>query len=113
MANCLRDLNLEGLWRRRLNDWQRSGLSGREFCRRRRLSEPSFYNWRGVIAQRDCEQSDTKRGLRSTSAFVPVRVISASPIEVVIRSGQTLHVGVGFDAAHLRAVVAALEAGAC
>jgi hypothetical protein len=118
-----RDLHKERLWRQRLARWQRSGLTGRDFCRREHLSEPSFYGWKREIAQRDREAVATtvptrKRRSRvakgSNTVFVPVTVIgTAAPLEVVVRSGQTVRVGVGFDAAHLRAVVAALEARPC
>lgn len=130
-----RNPELEQQWRRRLRDWQRSGLSGREFCRRHALSEPSFYSWRREIAQRDLESPSVdcdrvrpsavvaegepfaSRRARPAgqrrSAFVPVRVVATTALEVVVRSGQVVRVGPGFDATHLRAVVAALEAASC
>lgn len=116
-----RDLRKERLWRERLARWQRSGLTGRDFCRREHLSEPSFYSWKRIIAQRDREAA-TPQSLRKrrrptvTSAstpFVPVRVIPDAVLEVVLRCGQTVRVAAGFDAAHLRAVVAALEGASC
>lgn len=110
MANRERDLELERRWRRRLSDWQQSGVTGREFCRQHVLSEASFYAWRREIARRDQQQHSAKR---AAPAFVPVRVVGGEPVEVVVRSGQTVRVGAGFDAAHLRAVVAALEGSSC
>ena len=119
-----RDLHKERLWRQRLARWQRSGLTGRDFCRREHLSEPSFYGWKREIARRDRESSTVTGQARSRrprrtrqvapNDFVPVTVIAAAaPLEVVLRSGQTVRVHIGFDAAHLRAVVAALEARPC
>jgi hypothetical protein len=104
-----RDLDLERQWRRRLKEWERSGLTGRDFCRRHRLSEPSFYGWRREIARRDREGAAARR----QPAFVSVAMIAAEPLEVVVRGGHVVRVGRGFDAAHLRAVVAALEAPPC
>jgi hypothetical protein len=119
-----RDPRKERLWRQRLARWQRSGLTGRDFCRREHLAEPSFYNWKREIARRDRELAAAtppirkQRQPRTTQAgrttFVPVTVVGATTVlEVVVRSGQTVRVGVGFDAAHLRAVVTALEAPPC
>ena len=109
MSKYARDLDLERQWRRRLKEWERSGLSGRDFCRRHLLSEPSFYGWRREIARRDGERSAAQQ----QPAFVPVAVIATEPLEVVVRGGRVVRVGRGFDAAHLRAVVAALEAVPC
>jgi hypothetical protein len=109
MSKYARDLDLERQWRRRLKAWQRSGLSGRDFCRRYSLSEPSFYGWRREIARRDREHA----AAHEQPAFVPVAVVAAEPLEVVVRGGRVVRVGRGFDAAHLRAVVAALEGLPC
>lgn len=109
MSKYARDLDLERQWRRRLKEWERSGLSGRDFCRRHALSEPSFYGWRREIARRDRECA----AAREQPAFVPVAVVAPEPLEVVARGGRVVRVGRGFDAAHLRAVVAALEAEPC
>lgn len=45
----------EEFWRFALTQRIESGLSVRDFCRQEGLSEPSFYSWRRVIAQRDAE----------------------------------------------------------
>ena len=109
MGRPVRDLALERTWRGRLREWRRSGLTGRDFCARHSLSEPSFYAWRREICQRDRERSAAKR----SPAFVPVRVVGAEPLEVVVRGGRVVRVAAGFDAEQLRAVVAALEALPC
>ena len=49
----LRDTKLEQFWRAKLTKWIASGLNIRDFCRKHRLSEPSFYSWRREIAHRD------------------------------------------------------------
>ena len=102
-------------WRGIFSDWKASGLSITVFCRARDVSEASFYYWRRELAVRGYRVSQGGSAAVSVTgpAFVPVRVVAAEPIEVVIRSGQILRVSPTFDPAHLRAVVAALEAVPC
>jgi hypothetical protein len=130
----LRDPKLERFWRTTLSEWTTSGLNIRDFCRRHRLSEPSFYAWRREIAARDgtpvappavaTRRSSTPSRPRSAPArrsstpaprpsFVALRVVPDRPLELVLRTGHVLRVPPGYDADHLRAVVAALEAEAC
>lgn len=99
-----RDLGKEQTWRRRLRDWQRSGLSVSAFCRCHGLGAHSFYAWRRILAQRDGEQAD----------FIPVRLLAESQsadgaLEVLLASGRRLRVSPGFDAATLRQLLAVLE----
>ena len=49
----MRDPKLEQFWRAKLTAWQASGLNVRDFCRKHRLTEPSFYAWRRELAARD------------------------------------------------------------
>jgi transposase-like protein len=99
-----RDLQKEQEWRRRLREWQRSGLGVSTFCRRYGLVEKHLYRWRRILAERDAEQA----------AFVPVHLLTenASPngvLEVVLTGGRRLRVPKGFDAATLRQLLAVLE----
>jgi hypothetical protein len=110
MANHLRSWAKERAWRQRLAAWQKSRLTGRDFCRQHSLSEASFYAWRRVLAQRDREaaslvaskpaaSTSRRRRSRTTSravtrsrrrqsappsvapaSFVPVEVCSARPL---------------------------------
>lgn len=48
-----RDHGKERFWRRMLRQWRSSGQGVRDFCTQHRLSEPSFYAWRRIIAARD------------------------------------------------------------
>ena len=130
----LRDPKLEHLWRTRLARWVKSGQNVRDFCRRYQLAETAFYFWRREIAARDRSLAPTPAAstspARRTSAprrgpsrrtpatnprptFVPVRVVADTPLELVLRSGHVLRIPPGYDARHLRAVVAALEGDPC
>jgi hypothetical protein len=103
----------EQFWREQLRRQQSSGQGVREFCVGAGLSVPSFYWWRREVRIRDARRGGSVDRLR----FVPVRMtpepsVDAS-LEVVLGGGRSIRVGSGFDADHLRAVVAALEASSC
>ena len=56
MANMQRDPKKEAAWRDAIRRQATSGLSVREFCRRHRLSEPSFYERRRTYQERDARR---------------------------------------------------------
>jgi len=100
----------ERFWRQTLQQWRRSGLSVRAFCRLHDLPEPSFYFWRRALDKRD----------RDTPTFVPVQVVPepgpvqpsdapASGLELLLANGRVLRVPAGFDADTLRRLLALLE----
>lgn len=62
MANRRRDRRREVRWRQILARQAASGLSVREFCRRQKLTEASFYFWRRTIAARDREGDQPASG---------------------------------------------------
>lgn len=76
------------------------------FCRERGLCAPHFFAWKKRLSQAASQQ------------FVPVQVVEASEpvfspaLEIRLSGGRSVIVEPGFDAAHLRAVLAALEARA-
>lgn len=116
-----RDRGKERFWRRMCRRWRRSGQSVRAFCAEHGLSEPSFYNWRQTIAERDQQAArdhDKRRAGSSKSAgdptpvFVPLRLIDApapAVIEVVLERGRIVRVMRGFDAGTLRQLLAVLD----
>ncbi|MFN0134571.1 MAG: IS66 family insertion sequence element accessory protein TnpA [Phycisphaerae bacterium] len=67
----------ERRWRELVRRQAASGLSVRAFCRRERLSEPSFHVWRRTIRQRD--GATMPRRTTQTAAFVPAVVTSGPP----------------------------------
>ena len=82
-----RDLHKEQEWRRRLRDWQHSGLSVSAFCRRSGLARKRFYAWQRILSRRDAEQA----------TFVPVRLLAENAsqddaLEVLLASGRRLRV---------------------
>ena len=130
MAKAWRDRGKERFWRQHLAAWRRSGRGIRDYCRNAGLSEPSFYAWRRVLAERQSERQSARRMVASArkqaerpeqsttaAAFVPVRLIEesavAGSVEVMVRGGRVVRVAAGFAATTLREVVAVLEGLPC
>jgi transposase-like protein len=85
MAKRRRDPARERYWRGLISEWPASGLSVREFCRQRSVTEASFYSWRGELQRRDARSASSP-----PSAFVPVTVVAAGPVEVRCPSGHVV-----------------------
>ena len=72
MAHSL-DLTKQRRWLELLQAWQRSGLSVRQFCTRRRLSQCGFYFWRRSLHQRGLlNPPSAKSPANPTSATRPL-----------------------------------------
>ena len=93
-------------WRKLITQQAKSGESVAAFCQKRRLCAPHFYSW--------------KRRLNESEArcppFVEVKVVPSKPavaaraaIEVRLTNDRCMLVEPGFEAEHLRALVAVLE----
>ena len=92
-------------WKGLVLEQSGSGQSVAAFCRERGLAASQFFAW--------------KRRLRQTASgqFVEVQVVGVEAqaaahgraIEIRLSGGHSVIVEPGFDAGHLRAVVAALE----
>lgn len=122
-----RDPAKERYWRRFLEQWRRSGLTGRDFCAQHHVSEHSFYGWKREIARRDLEratETPARPQRRSAApcgtavarpAFVQVEVpcLPTVALEVVLAGGRVLRVSAGFEAAVLRQLLAVLEEPPC
>ena len=114
MAQGQRDLGLERQCRDRMSQWRASGLSAREFCQRRGLTEPTFYYWSRELRTRDSAAStaamSSSSGKKSRPAFVPLTVLPTATLAVEVR-GPSGHVVLlpSCDVASLASVFAALE----
>jgi len=87
-------------WGRLVAEQGRSGKSVAEYCRERGLCAPHFFAWKKRLRQ------------DAPAAFVAVQVaepVRGRAIEIRIGSGRSVMVEPGFDAAHLRAVLAVVE----
>ena len=89
-------------WREVISQQERSGLTVHAFCIQQGLTEASFYNWRKQL-----------RGNVPVSFALVERKDSGNgpnaPVEVVLASGERVHVAPGTNAATLRMVLAVLR----
>ena len=90
-------------WRDRIAEYERSGLSVKQFCKERGVSEYSFYTWRKRLAKKEPVRfALVDRGAAGQEA--------ATALELVLRSGERLRIGTGVDGSTLRTVLEALRA---
>jgi transposase-like protein len=93
------------LWRDRVTEHRRSGLSVKKFCKERGISAWSFYCWRkrlreagpvrfALIERRPAREESTVHG----------------QVEVVLVSGERVRIGSGVEATTLRMVLGVLRA---
>jgi len=92
-------------WAERIAAQQRSGISVKQFCKERGLTEYSFYAWRKRLREKEpvrfalVERRGTRRELTAEAA-----------LELVLKTGERLRIGAGVDGVTLRAVLDALRA---
>jgi len=89
-------------WRDRIAEQERSGLSVKQFCKERGVSEYSFYTWRKRLAKKEPVRFALVN--REAAGQEP-----ATALELVLMSGERLRIGNGVNAATLRTVVESLR----
>ena len=92
-------------WAERIAAQQRSGMSVKQFCKDRGLTEYSFYAWRKRLQ----ESGPVRFALVERSARRQERTAETG-LELVLATGTRLRIGAGVDAATLRTVLDALRA---
>jgi hypothetical protein len=103
-------------WRAIVADWRNSGLGVAAFCRLRHVNKSGFHRWRNILDQLDHPPTTPAPAPKSTTpslAFVPVRVIPDTVVEVILPSGLQLRVPLSADARQLARLVLALGASPC
>ena len=88
-------------WRALVRQQTIGGQSAAAFCRERGISVTHFFEWRKKLSQADA----------TGARFVEVQMVPEKnrALEVRLAGGRSVMVEAGFDAAHLRAVLAVLE----
>ena len=100
MTQRKRSKNTWTKWRRLISEQMRSGKSVAAFCREQQLRASHFYWW----------EDTTARFVEVQVAESPANAPGDSRIEVRLQNGRSLLVGRGFDAEHLRGLLAVAEA---
>jgi hypothetical protein len=92
-------------WAERIAEQERSGLSVKQFCKERGVSEYSFYTWRKRLAKKPPVRFALVEpgAARQASAKDP-------DLELVLASGERLRIGSGLNATTLRTVLEVLRA---
>jgi hypothetical protein len=99
-------------WSKRVERWNRSGLSAEAFAARERLKAKQLYWWRWKLRS----SGPTAFALGSAPPpveFLPVRVVDSatptaatgSPLEIALPNGRVVRVVAGFDPAMLGRVL--------
>jgi hypothetical protein len=106
-------LSKRQLWQQRLERFQNSGLSVKDFCASEGVSVPSFYSWRRRLTQPVADS--TAAPPDSSPAFIPLRLVSdtVSPLQLVLPSGVVLRITADCDPQLLHRVLALLGITPC
>lgn len=95
-------------WRELVSAQSQSGQTVSAFCRDRGLRDSLFYDWKKRIRKGEAAKFVEVKLKEPSEQRMP------SPerypaIEICLSKGRSLLVGPGFDASHLRALLAVLE----
>ena len=104
MASYARGEAARRIWRERLERYERSGLSAREFCAQEGVSYPSLYQWKKRLAASNSSTSPT-----SGSRLQPVQVVGESGVTVEFPDVASLRIPAS-QVDLVRAIVAELAA---
>jgi transposase-like protein len=104
----VRGAEAEAKWRGLICEQEQSGKTVAEFCRERGITASKLYSWKRRCAGEEATSGFVR--LREAAAVKTEPVATASSgIEVRLPGGRSLVVESGFDASHLRALLAVLE----
>jgi len=90
-------------WSELIARHKQSGKSVEAFCQENGVGSPLFYTWRKRLAEKS---QPVGFALVETPAL---RAKRGEPVELILSSGERLHIGPGVDAATLRLVLSALR----
>jgi transposase-like protein len=90
-------------WRELVAEHGRSGLTVKQFCQERGITQWSFYAWRKRLR----EQGTVRFALVERGGVRPEP--AAAELELILTTGERLRIGMGVDGATLRTVLEALR----
>ena len=103
----------ERYWHGIFRDQKSSGLPISTFCRDRRLSEGSFFNWRRKLSERPVEVEEAAAKFVSLELPPSPPAATVTGCEVVLPSGCRIIVPTQCDVGWLREILTALQERAC
>jgi hypothetical protein len=103
MANQERQAERRKYWSELITRHRQSGKTVGAFCKENGVGGPSFYSWRKRLAEKG---QPISFALVETPALRQQR---GEPVELILSSGDRLHIGPGADAAALRLVLSILR----
>jgi len=102
-----RGLEAEARWRVLVSEQEESGKSVAAFCRERDVPASQMFSWKKRFREAaSAKFVEVAMPALATTSAVAVR---GGGIEVRLRGGRSLVVEPGFDAGHLRALLAVLD----
>lgn len=109
-------------WKRWVQNWQRSGLSAKEYAERIGVSAPSLYRWKSLLSDDSSKamvRSSRKNGSEGEEkrpvTFVEVLPAAAprrAVYEIQLSGGRIVRLSENFSAESLRRILAVLEESA-
>jgi transposase-like protein len=97
-------------WRSLVAEQEQSGQSVAAFCQTRELVQSQLIYWKRRLREVGrASFVEVQLARPSMEARVRARTLSCPGIEVRLKNGRSLMVGGGFDAHHLRTLLAVVE----
>jgi transposase-like protein len=96
-------------WRSLVAEQAESGQSMAAFCRARQVPQSQFYYWKQRLQEAATPPFVEVRVARPRRSRREVGSATGSAIEVRLSNGRSLVVAPGFEAGHLRALLAVVE----
>jgi transposase-like protein len=96
-------------WRSLVSEQADSGQSVAAFCRARQVPESQFYYWKKRLQEAATPPFVEVQVARPQRSRRDARSATGSTIEVRLSNGRSLVVAPGFEAGHLRALLAVVE----
>ena len=104
-------------WRTVIGEQALSGLSIKAFCQQRQLPKSKFYHWKAILAldsgthpQPQAQPKPRSSGTPLSAAFVPVRVVPDTLVELTLTNGVQLKLPLSANVEQVARLVKAVAA---
>lgn len=95
-------------WAKRVEGWERSGLTQKEFAEREGLNSRTLSWWRSRLAREEIIEEPQPTFVE---VLVPAVIDNPAAVEVVVRGSVRVVVPINFDENTLRRVLRLVEGG--